>query len=336
MDARSLFAILAIALLFWLLFSWLRWDSNVRLARLSRQRLRERLFELDPSQRAGKPEHAEKTGTAAIVAHASSRRVNQRYSGAESGAFEGSAYKGSTDESGTYQTTDTAFQSTDDTSGSTNAATQSAGIASRPNDTASHSAATENQSTDIANVNQSADAARLAEQVEQARQRAAASKQNDLELRRLSSELQSREAQGANDSAGVEALQQRFHEEQSNLDAAGTGVVDRNGESAAYVSALNSSAMAKNQSAKAQDEVPVPIYQAPSQKDDLKKINGIGPVMERTLNALGVTTFKQVAEFTQGDIDKVSQAIGAFPGRIERDDWVGKARQILQNSEKVV
>jgi len=69
------------------------------------------------------------------------------------------------------------------------------------------------------------------------------------------------------------------------------------------------------------------------EKDDLKKIKGIGPVMERTLNALGVTTFQQLADFTQEDIDKVSEAIDAFPGRIERDDWVGKAGQILQENK---
>ena len=72
-----------------------------------------------------------------------------------------------------------------------------------------------------------------------------------------------------------------------------------------------------------------PLYEPPSYTDDLKMIKGIGPVMEATLNELGVTTFKQLADFTQSDIDKVSKAIGAFPGRIERDDWVGKARSFV-------
>ena len=57
--------------------------------------------------------------------------------------------------------------------------------------------------------------------------------------------------------------------------------------------------------------------------------------MERTLNELGVSTFKQLADFQQVDIDKVSKAIGSFPGRIERDDWVGKAKQILQEQDVV-
>lgn len=72
-----------------------------------------------------------------------------------------------------------------------------------------------------------------------------------------------------------------------------------------------------------------PLFSAPGKSDDLKQIKGIGPVMERTLNDLGVTTFQQLAEFTPEDVDKVSAAIGAFPGRIERDGWVEKARAII-------
>ncbi len=63
--------------------------------------------------------------------------------------------------------------------------------------------------------------------------------------------------------------------------------------------------------------------------DDLKAINGIGPVMERTLNDLGIKTWEQIATFTADDIEKVSAAISTFPGRIERDDWVGGASELL-------
>jgi len=69
------------------------------------------------------------------------------------------------------------------------------------------------------------------------------------------------------------------------------------------------------------------LYAAPKEKDDLKKINGIGPVMEKVLNSLGVTSFKQVANFKKIDIAKVSDALDTFPGRIERDNWVGGAKE---------
>lgn len=61
--------------------------------------------------------------------------------------------------------------------------------------------------------------------------------------------------------------------------------------------------------------------------DDLKMIKGIGPVMEKTLYSLGITSFKQISEFTAADIANVSAAIDTFPDRIKRDDWVGGARE---------
>lgn len=66
--------------------------------------------------------------------------------------------------------------------------------------------------------------------------------------------------------------------------------------------------------------------------DDLKQIDGIGPVAERKLNALGIHTFRQIAEWTDADIDRVEKSVvGArFSGRIRRDDWVGQARARAQ------
>ncbi len=72
---------------------------------------------------------------------------------------------------------------------------------------------------------------------------------------------------------------------------------------------------------------PQSALSASPDKDDLKKIYGIGPVMERTLNHLGITSFKQIMEFTRDDVERVTAAIKVFPGRIERDDWIGGAKK---------
>lgn len=63
-------------------------------------------------------------------------------------------------------------------------------------------------------------------------------------------------------------------------------------------------------------------------KDDLKKINGIGPFIEQKLNDIGIYTFDQVSQFDDDLINQVTDAIQFFPGRIKRDDWVGQARQL--------
>ena len=71
-----------------------------------------------------------------------------------------------------------------------------------------------------------------------------------------------------------------------------------------------------------------PLFATPAgAADDLKKITGVGPVLEKKLNALGVTRFDQVANFSDEDIAKVDDALN-FKGRIMRDDWIGQAKTL--------
>ena len=55
--------------------------------------------------------------------------------------------------------------------------------------------------------------------------------------------------------------------------------------------------------------------------DDLKKILGIGSVLEEKLNDAGVYHYSQIAEFSETDIENVNTHLN-FPGRIERDEWI--------------
>lgn len=73
------------------------------------------------------------------------------------------------------------------------------------------------------------------------------------------------------------------------------------------------------------EKVVTNLFTAPEgDADDLKRISGVGPVLEQKLNALGITKFAQVAAFTAEDIAKVDDAL-SFKGRIERDDWLAQA-----------
>ena len=67
-----------------------------------------------------------------------------------------------------------------------------------------------------------------------------------------------------------------------------------------------------------------------TEADDLKDIIGVGPFLERKLHSLGIYTFRQVANFTKEDIDKVNELIEFFPGRIERDNWVDQAKDFYK------
>ncbi len=59
--------------------------------------------------------------------------------------------------------------------------------------------------------------------------------------------------------------------------------------------------------------------------DDLKRIRGVGVLIEKKLNSLGVSRYEQVANWTSADIERFSDKLD-FKGRIERENWVEQAR----------
>ena len=63
--------------------------------------------------------------------------------------------------------------------------------------------------------------------------------------------------------------------------------------------------------------------------DDLKLITGVGPVLERNLNALGITTWAQVAKLTPEQIEAVEGQLG-FKGRVSRDRWIEQAEALAK------
>ena len=62
--------------------------------------------------------------------------------------------------------------------------------------------------------------------------------------------------------------------------------------------------------------------------DDLKRIKGVGPKLEKLLHSLGVTSYAQVAAWDDEQIDRIDAQLGTFAGRIRRDDWPAQARYL--------
>jgi predicted flap endonuclease-1-like 5' DNA nuclease len=71
-----------------------------------------------------------------------------------------------------------------------------------------------------------------------------------------------------------------------------------------------------------------------AEKDDLKMISGIGPLIEGRLHTLDIFTFRQISKFTPRDIEAINKAIIYFSGRIEKDEWVAQAKELLKSEEK--
>ena len=63
--------------------------------------------------------------------------------------------------------------------------------------------------------------------------------------------------------------------------------------------------------------------------DDLRRIKGVGPVLEKTLNELGIYHFWQVAAFTEQNIKWVDNHL-SFHGRIHREQWVSQAKNLAE------
>ncbi len=69
--------------------------------------------------------------------------------------------------------------------------------------------------------------------------------------------------------------------------------------------------------------------------DDLTQINGIGPVIAEKLNALGFTTIEQIANLTDEEIPAIDEKL-SFKGRIEREEWVQQAKDLLAGSQSKI
>lgn len=60
--------------------------------------------------------------------------------------------------------------------------------------------------------------------------------------------------------------------------------------------------------------------------DDLGRIKGVGPKLKALLASLGVTSFAQIAGWTDEDIARIDSQLGTFAGRAKRDSWVEQAK----------
>ena len=80
-----------------------------------------------------------------------------------------------------------------------------------------------------------------------------------------------------------------------------------------------------------ENNAPPPILQGEAEPDDLKLIVGVGPVLERMLHSQGISSFRQIARWTDRDVADFDARFPEFPGRIVRDQWVTQARALHQS-----
>ena len=95
-----------------------------------------------------------------------------------------------------------------------------------------------------------------------------------------------------------------------------------------YVEVVEEAAVAAEEAPAEAPVVEAAAEEAPAASadgDKLTDINGIGPVIEGKLKALGVTTFQQIADFTAEDVERIDGELN-FKGRIDREEWISQAK----------
>ncbi|RWL50091.1 MAG: proton-conducting membrane transporter [Mesorhizobium sp.] len=71
---------------------------------------------------------------------------------------------------------------------------------------------------------------------------------------------------------------------------------------------------------------------ATAKADNLRRLIGIGPVNERLLKGLGVTTYAQIAAWTDADVKRIEEVLN-FDGRIAREKWIEQAKLLAAGDE---
>ena len=108
-----------------------------------------------------------------------------------------------------------------------------------------------------------------------------------------------------------------------------SGVKAAIGSGSVSASAVEAAAPAKKAPAKKAAAKKAEAPAAAAGADDLKKLSGVGPALEKKLHAAGVTTFAQIAAWGEAEIADFDEKL-SFKGRIEREGWVEQAKELAK------
>ncbi|MFO6465957.1 NADH-quinone oxidoreductase subunit E [Jannaschia sp. KMU-145] len=107
-----------------------------------------------------------------------------------------------------------------------------------------------------------------------------------------------------------------------------TGTTDTDGMPAGTQTAAESTATADPGTKPATMDAP-----KSTGADDLKRIRGVGPKLEKMLNGMGFWHFDQIAAWSDREIAWVDGNLEGFKGRARRDEWVKQARVLAEGGE---
>ncbi|WP_299961749.1 50S ribosomal protein L21 [uncultured Roseobacter sp.] len=109
-----------------------------------------------------------------------------------------------------------------------------------------------------------------------------------------------------------------------------SGVKAAMGAGSVSATAVEAEAPKKKAAPKAEAKADAPAAApAAAGADDLKKLSGVGPALEKKLIEGGVTSFAQIAAWTEEDVAAMDEKL-SFKGRIEREGWIEQAKELTK------
>jgi large subunit ribosomal protein L21 len=112
--------------------------------------------------------------------------------------------------------------------------------------------------------------------------------------------------------------------------------INADGKAPAKKAAPKKEAAPKAEAAPAEAPKAAPATEAPAAAattgaDNLKKMTGVGPALEKKLNGAGITTFAQIAALSEAQIAELEEQL-SLSGRFEKDGWVAQAAELAKDA----
>jgi large subunit ribosomal protein L21 len=76
------------------------------------------------------------------------------------------------------------------------------------------------------------------------------------------------------------------------------------------------------------EALPLAATMAGVSADDISLIAGIGPKILKGLTGMGVTTFAQIAAWSEADVERIETELKQ-KGRVVREEWIEQAKELL-------
>lgn len=138
------------------------------------------------------------------------------------------------------------------------------------------------------------------------------------------------ETKEANWKAEMALLQQKYNElEQQYHEAAERpkGLVLRSAEE---IEAEQSSILAEIETHKPEfDWERIGAYSGTGKKDNLKRLRGVNPFIEKKMHAIGIHSFRQIANLNEEDQEKLNGILGLSKKKFQKEEWVFQSRRMV-------